>query len=152
MTSLSSAIINTPYGPIKTVTAKEFVKLIPKKEWYSYTDSVGYYRRGVKPADSYFNHYETIFTYLTKSSITVAELVKDLSIEDRVKYDLMEMIYDITTESAIEMGNPTHIVRLGRRFWMAANPEDFIVFFNLNGTALANLRPNKSIVWLVNKP
>lgn len=92
-----------------------------------------------------------VFKHLTKVPITKEELVADLSIKDNVKYNLEEIFYDIVTESACEMGVPTHVVRLGKRFWMAANPQDFLIFFNHNGSALTNLRPNKAIVWLISK-
>jgi len=148
------ASVNTPYCQTKIVTFKEFVKLIPRKEWYAYTDKAGYMRR--KTVKSYDPNetdpdYETVFAHLTKTPITISDLVKYLPIQSRPKYSLQQMVYDITTESAVEMGNPTHLVRLGRRFWLAANPDDFIVFFNSNGTAIANLRPSKSVAWLVDK-
>ena len=146
-----SVTICTPYGPVKIVTFKEFVKLIPIKEWHADTDCAGYYRRKTVPGNSYEtgSSYITAFKYISKTPITATELVDGLIIEDRLKYYLTEMVYDMATQSALEMGNPTHVVRLGRRFWMVANPEDFLIFFNHNGTAVANLRPSKSVVWLV---
>src|ERR1700677_936794 len=144
MKSIHSAIINTPYCQTQIVTFNEFVKLIPRKEWYSYSDKAGYFRRSTRTSWS-DDPYQTVFAVLTKTVINVEDLIKDLPIEDRVKYGLVQMVYDITTESALEMGHPTHIVRLGRRFWLAANPDDFIIFFDHDGTALANLRPNKSV-------
>lgn len=147
MKSIKSAIIATPFGPVRIATTQEFIKLIPVKEWYSYSDQAGFHRKTRNP---YFG-YETIFKQLSKASITATELVKDLPILSYPKSDLIEMIHSIVTASACEMGCPTHIVRLGRRFWMAANPEDFVIFYNHYGSALANLRPNKSVVWLVDK-
>jgi hypothetical protein len=146
------SIINSPYGTVKITTFKEFIKLIPRKEWYSYTDKVGFFRRNKDfnvPKNPFL--YEETYRYFIKTPITVAELVCDVLIKNNPKRDLIEMVHDITKESALEMCDPTHLVRLGPRFWLAANPEDFSIFFNKYGHALANLKPNKSIAWRVDR-
>lgn len=152
MKTLSSTVINAPSGRIQIISAKKFIELIPQKEWWAGENKVEYYVSKLNSYSdrSYFGH-QSVIEYLGDSPLTVTDLIKGLPIKETPKYDLIETIYDIITQSAFMMGNPTHIVRVGKRTWMAANPEDFIVFYNRNGVVLANLKPDKSVVWSVLK-
>jgi hypothetical protein len=155
MRNFHNAIITGPFGLLKIVSRKEFLSEIPVKEWFRNETSVNV---AFKTAPDIYGStpdilpsWRTRTFFLDRDQVLSTDFYDHESIEEYPKYDMLEMIYDMTTKSAYEMGNPTHLVRLDKRVWMAANPEDFIIFANNMGQRLVNYRPKKSIYWKITK-
>lgn len=148
--------IYTCSGQVEIVSYKEFIKLIKLKEWANDTQNIRYFQKVFfnffKDSLERFAYNPGVITLpLIHKSVTYKDLTKDLTIESVFKDDLRYMIEDITTESAKNMGDATHIIRMGPRLWMAANPKNFEIHYSNIGYNVANYYPNKSICWSVNR-
>lgn len=157
MRNFHNVTVSGPFGSLKIVSKKDFLALIPTKEWFKDHISVEIYRSPF-PKHLFFDaelDFPTIpamiKTFFLEEKILSEDFYDYESREENAKYNLIEMIYDMTIKSANEMGNPTYLVRLSRRVWMAANPQDFVIFTNNLGSRLVNYRPKKTVCWKITK-
>jgi hypothetical protein len=148
--------IATAAGRISIITLPKFLNLIRRKEWPSYEPSIGFYQRGMFRMNDVISG-RTRSTMLPVRVLINPEppilegLLRGVDVLDRPVWDLEEMVHDIATYSQMEMGEPTHLVRLGRRLWMVTNPENFEIFYSSRGYALANYHPRKTVCWRIEK-
>lgn len=153
---MKGTVINTFNGRIEPITFKNFLKLIPVKEHPKREITVLYRRRPAfnYPFDSYRVDFEKEirqFLYPIRRNMHYKDLLKDIPIQEVSKFSLTEMIFDITTECAYNMGYPTHVIRLSPRIWLAANPEDYVIYANDLVYALASYAPQKQTCYKVKK-
>ena len=143
--------MNTPTGSVTPVSLKEFIKLIPTKDNRWDTDTLRYDRR---IASSFHEpNFRRITTLLVDYQVplTVKDFLEHIPVVEVFKDSLMELVYDITTECAKNMGTPTHLVRLGPRLWMACEPKNFEVHLTPKGYFFACYTPNKTQIWKVKR-
>lgn len=145
----------TAAGQIRIVSFKNFLSLIRFRNWPKHQNYVEWeiYGRFL------YYHPAIIFPYVTKTAgffeefrIKPEDFMKHVDIVDvTIDGDLESMLHDMANRSACEMGDPTHLFRLGTRLWGMANPKDFEIHTNGTGSVLANYRPKKTVVWRILK-
>ena len=150
--------IQTPAGPIKIISFKEFIDLIPVKEYDRNVGYATYFQRKSYSSSTYGTWHsdirDTRVNVSFQKSVLWVDFTGPTNISEVPKRNLTEMAIDITTESVKNMGRPTHLVRLAKRIWLAVDPTDFEIHCSDLGTfwpryAVANLKPGNSICWLV---
>jgi hypothetical protein len=143
-------------GYIKPITIREFAKLIPRavtgmtaqpfntmvKSDYTWvaeedapTVSVSNYKRLV----AYPNQLDPIKAILTGLGLQASYKIV-------YKNTPLYILEDAAVEQAENFGEPTHAVRIAPRQWLMVNPEDYTLYWNENGYALACFRQDLTIV------
>lgn len=149
-----SLTINTPSGRITPISFKDFIKLIPVEKFQWTSDTLIYYRL---PRDRIYLGSTSGLTKIAAPMLNhnFKPIPEDILQHQKIikvsKEPLIDMVYDITTESQYEMGSPTHVVRLSKRLWMASNPNNFKIYLAPKGWFFASIHPNKNIAWKVLK-
>lgn len=58
----------------------------------------------------------------------------------------LELLEEAIVQQCIEYGEPCYAVRISKRKWLIANPEDYLLYRNNNGYSLACLAQNRTTV------
>lgn len=143
--------IHTWAGPVEIISFKKFLRTIPIKVWPNSMPYLEVLQREKGFYPGAMTNYTKSLLYFHEIPVQVLDLIDPRSIKKVAKLDMFEMADKIVTNSVREMGNPTHLVKLGPRLWMAANPSDFIIHHSKVGKAAHNVNPYKTICWSIEK-
>ena len=150
--------LNLGFGNVKFVTLSQFIKLVAVRFWPENRSEIYYVQRHPQiPITSntpdhyltYGSSWRTIPCDLSKTPFSPKDILKDLPIEPAFKSNLLHMAENLICQSIVNMGNPTHLVRVSPRVWVAANPNDFEIHKSEYGMAFANHHPTRSVAWRV---
>ena len=64
---------------------------------------------------------------------------------------LHELVEDMHLAHSMQHGNPSHMIKLGKRMWMAASPDDFMLFERDGRYALACMNMGRTVAVTVKK-
>lgn len=140
--------IDTTAGRVQLVTLKKFLQMIPRHKASEKCRSLGFNTLIGFP-DSGPNisfdeddvcTYSRHRAYLLKGPeevVVKTALFYQAGFAFMFKKPLPEIFEEICVKNMEVFGNPTVLVRVGRRMLLAANPEDFRIFEGENGIALA---------------
>lgn len=148
-------IINT-FGKMKLVTLKEFLKEVPVNildHQYTYH---GFYAR-FRPRRGIGESINSPTTLLEYKSVMLPLLMGDIKIilkEHLIKQadhdvafggvPVSDLFWYICGKNAKAGGSPTHLVRVSRRVWLAANNKEFLIVKNSNGIGLVCQQPMRT--------
>jgi len=151
------------FGRLKLVTLNGFFREIPVKILDHNLPVYGFYAR-FKPSDSIenqgifhttFTEYKIVNVPLLKGdteTILKGQLIKQSS-SGSIFGDIpaSDVFWCLSGEHAKAGGSPTHLVRVSRRVWLAADIDDFFVVLNNNGIALVCRQPMRTVLTTVSK-
>lgn len=93
------------------------------------------------------SHYQRRTTLLVKTREELKnQLISQLSVSNRFMGDLQNLVEEIAVDSAMNYGQPTYMVNVGPRMWLAANPDDFRIYSNNNKLAIACVAAGRNVI------
>jgi hypothetical protein len=145
---------DTAAGVIKIVTFDDFIQAVPTR--YIGGDDLYYFDAQVNFNQ---NNYESIYQKSAialvrgyKKEIFKSNIVLQTALKHQYKRDLKETLEDAVLNSLCNYGLPSHLVRLGRRTWLLANPEDFNILTNSRGgIGMACYKRQRNVVYFVDR-
>lgn len=144
---------DTAAGAIKTVTFDDFILAVPIRDvpgdLYQFNAQIDFNR----------NSDETIYQRSAialvrghKKEIFKSNIVLQATLKHQYKRDLRETLEDAATNSLCDFGLPSHLVKLGRRMWLLANPQDFNILTNSRGgIGMACYHRQRNVVYFVDR-
>lgn len=144
---------DTAAGVIKTVTLDEFIQAVPVRDirgdLYTFNAQVGY---NSNTEESIYKRAALALVRGHKKEIFKSNIVLQATLKHQYKRDLRETLEDAATNSLCNFGLPSHLVKLGRRMWLLANPEDFnILTNNRGGIGMACYHRQRNVVYFVDR-
>lgn len=152
--------ITNTFGKMKLVTFKEFLKEVPCKildYQYPFYGFHARFRPTKESEDSPFVYpeYKTITIPLLKGdpeSILRGQLFSQSEYDlIRGRIPVLDVFWCLSGRHAKDGGSPTHLVRISRRIWLAADIREFLIVKNNNGIGLSCKQPMRTCLTTVEK-
>jgi hypothetical protein len=145
--------INTPYGNIKLVTLKEFIREIPIEKAYDFAGEQGMMLVNYHVVGDEDEYNPEGRTLELKRGDPYASLKEDFNNNIGRDYvdieDFKETLQNALSRYADNGGKPTHIINFSPRIWMVGNPSDYKIYSSGEAYGLAKFRPYSSCMYEV---
>lgn len=154
-------LMTTTAGPIKLITFKQFTKMIArsaqpdKARYVEFNTMVGAPYAFIEDAGigeedtSYYERRGAYFIKGDEETILKTALLYRATLGFFFNKPPLALFEDMAVKCMEQWGNPTVMVRLDRRTWLTANPEDFRVYENKNGVALGCFRKSSTNIFQI---
>lgn len=146
--------INTFYGNVKIISFRSFLDMVPVKILDGSQSLITFNTHvGIPSSDELEWAYKRTALLLTEPSEQVLKghLLSQAEIATSWMKPPLELLEGAVTDYLMSFGVPEYVIRLDRRFWLIANPNDFCYIKSHRGVALACYSQVRNKVYSVEK-